>query len=128
MSGFVVFLVVLAFVGVLVWQYMATKNALATTRVESHYPPHEVIVRVQGQFAGARSALWTDAPGPGSINKRRRGKDGGITMSIAIEPLGNGGSSIEMWASTYNEYLLVLANFAGSVNSRKKAIAGVLAG
>jgi hypothetical protein len=32
-----------------------------------------------------------------------------------------------MWTSQYNEYLIFFANFAGSVNSRKKAIARALA-
>ena len=49
-------------------------------------------------------------------------------MSVDIEPLPNGGSATNMWASSYNEYLVVLANFAGSVNGRKKAIAHVLSG
>lgn len=126
MDGFVIVVVVLAFVGLLVWQYMATKNALATTRVESRYTPQQATEMAMGAFGGARSALWTDTSGPGSINKRRRGKDGGITMSIAIEPLANGGSAVEMWASTYNQMFIVLANFAGAVNSRKKAIARTL--
>ena len=47
-------------------------------------------------------------------------------MSIDITPLPGGGSAVDMWASTYNEYFLVLANFAGSVNSKKKAIARLL--
>jgi hypothetical protein len=81
-GSFVIILMILAFVGLLVWQFMATKNALATTRVESRCPPHEAANVVIGAFGGARGALWTDASGPGSINKRRRGKDGGITMSI----------------------------------------------
>lgn len=123
---FLIVLVVLAFVGLLIWQFVASKNALMTTRVKSRYSPQEAAAMAMGAFAGARGALWTDASGPGSINKRRRGKDGGITMSIDIQPLANGGSAVEMWASTYNQMFIVFANFAGSVNSRKKAIARTL--
>lgn len=125
-DGFVIVLVVLVFVRLLVWQFMATKNALATTRVESRYAPQDAADVIMRAFAGAGGALWTNGSGPGSINMRRRGKDGGITMSIAIAPLANDGPAVDMWASTYNEYFIVFANFAGSVNSRKKAVAGLL--
>ena len=119
---------VLAFVGIFVWQFMATKSALATTRVESRLSVEDAAQVVQGVFGGARNALWTGASGPGAINMRRRGKDGGIVMSVDIEQMPGGGSATNMWASSYNEYLVVLANFAGSVNSRKKAIAQLLGG
>jgi hypothetical protein len=113
----------LAVVGLFVWQFMATKNALATTRVESPLPPDVVAAKISNTFGGARSMLWANGAGPGSINMRRRGKDGGITMSINIEPSASGGSVVDMWASSYNEHFIFFANFAGSVNSKKKAIA-----
>jgi hypothetical protein len=121
-------LLILAFVGIFAWQFTATKNALATTQVESRRSVEEAAQVVQAAFTGARNALWTGTTGPGAINMRRRGKDGGIVMSVDIEPLPGGGSATRMWASSYNEYLGLLANFAGSVNSRKKAIAQVLSG
>jgi hypothetical protein len=127
MDGFVVILVILAVVGLFAWQFAATKNALATTRVESRHTPHEARAVIMRAFGGAAGALWTDGSGPASINMRRRGKDGGITMSIAIEPLASGGSAVNMWASTYNQYFIFFANFAGAVNSRKKAVARLLA-
>ncbi|UOZ11359.1 hypothetical protein [Amycolatopsis sp. WQ 127309] len=71
--------------------------------------------------------LWTAASGPGSINKRRRGKDRGITMSIDIEAHPGGGSQVEMWASQTNVYFGLFVNFSGAVNSRKKAISRLLA-
>lgn len=116
-------LAVLALVAFLIQQRNATKNALATTRVESRLPPQEVASRIANTFGGAQAMLWTNGGGPGSINMRRRGKDGGITMSITIEPSATGGSIVDMWASNYNEYFIFFANFAGSVNSKKKAIA-----
>jgi hypothetical protein len=119
-------LLILAFVLAFIWQFLATKKALATTRLESRRPPHEAAQLVQNAFSGARNALWTGANGPGTINMRRRGKDGGIIMSIQVVELPGGGSAVDMWASTYHEYLGVLANMAGSVNSRKKAIARLL--
>ena len=127
MGEFVLFLIGLALVGFLIWQRAATKNALTTTRVESPLPPQEVAARIASTFGGSQSMLWTNGAGPGSINMRRRGKDGGITMSITIEPSPSGGSVVDMWASNYNEYFIFFANFAGSVNSKKKAIARQLA-
>lgn len=121
----IVLVLVALFIAVVVWQFLATRNALATTRVQSRYSPHDTAQIVQQAFSGARNALWTSATGPGAINMRRRGKDGGIIMSIDVRPAA-GGSAVDMWASDYNEYMFVLANIAGSVNSRKKAIARLL--
>ncbi len=126
MDGSPLLLLILAFVLAFIWQFLATKKALATTRLESHHSPQEAAQLVQSAFAGARNAIWTGATGPGTINMRRRGKDGGIVMSIDVTELPGGGSAVGMWASAYHEYLVVLANFAGSVNSRKKAIAQLL--
>ena len=127
MGGFVLVLIVLALVAFLVWQRSATKTALTTTQVESRLPPQEVAERIRNAFGGAQGMLWANEPGPGSINMRRRGKDGGITMSINIAPSASGGAIVDMWASNYNEYLIFFANFAGSVNSKKKAIERQLA-
>ena len=126
MGGFWCFLAVLALVGCFVWQYIETKNALATTSVISLYDPQRTAEIIYGDFVGARSVLWADASGPGTINKRRRGKDGGITMSIDIEAFPGGGSQVDMWASQTNIYLAVFVNFAGVVNRRKKALARLL--
>lgn len=119
-------LLILAFVLLAIWQFLATKKALATTRIESRCSAQEAVQLVQSAFSGARNALWTGATGPGMINMRRRGKDGGIVMSINVTESPGGGSAVDMWASSYTEYLVVLANFAGSVNSRKKAITRLL--
>ena len=116
-------LIVVAILALLIWQFIATRHALATTVVRSPMPPEEVIRAIDGAFGGARSVLWTNESGPGMINKRRRGKDRGITMSIDVEPATDGGSQLSMWACHYTEYLGLFANMAGSVNSRKKAIA-----
>ena len=75
-------------------------------------------------------ASWTDAPwtgvsGSGTVNMRLT-KGGGIVKSIDVAELPSGGSAVDMWASAYREYFVVLANSAGSVNSRKKAIARLL--
>ena len=120
-------IVVLTLAGILVWQFTQTKNALATTVVTTRKSVNDATTAVNGAFHGARGVLWTDDSGPGTLNKRRRGKDNGITMSITVEPSPTGGSKVSMWASQYNEYFIFFANFAGSVNSRKKAIAQVLA-
>jgi hypothetical protein len=121
--GAVIFvLIVVGIVGFFVWQFTATKNALATTSVQSPYSPEETRQIVDSAFGGARAMLWTSENGPGTINRRRRGKGQGITMSVTIECGADGGSQVDMWASRYNEYFGFLANFAGSVNSRKKAI------
>ena len=105
-----------------VWQFIATKKALSTTVVRTRVSPMQSVDIINGAFSGARGLLWTDENGPGTINKRRRGKDRGITMSITVEPTADGGSEVSMWASQYTEYLLLFANFAGAVNSRKNAI------
>jgi len=110
-----------------VWQFIASRNAVATTVVRSTMTSQQARQAIDGAFGGARAMVWTDANGPGLINKRRRGKDRGITMSIDIEPAPGGGSQLSMWASQYTEYLFLFANFAGSVNSRKKAIARLVA-
>lgn len=120
-------LLILAFVGILVWQFIETRNALATTSVVSRYAPERSAQLIDTAFGGARSMLWTNTSGPGTINKRRRGWRRGITMSITIEPLPEGGARIDMWASQYAQYLFVLANFAGVVNRRKRAITRILA-
>lgn len=123
--GFLVVLII-AIVGIWVWQFIETRNALATTSVVSRYPHERSAQLISGAFGGARSVLWATASGPGHINMRRRGYKNGITMSIDIQPLPDGGSRVDMWASQYLGYLL-LANFAGVVNRRKKAIARILA-
>lgn len=126
MGGFIVVLVVLAFIGIFVWQFQESKKALGTTSVRSLYDPRRTTELVMGAFGGARGMLWTDASGPGGINKRRRGKGNGITMSIDIKPTSGGGSQVDMWASETNLYLVFFVNFAGVVNRRKKAIAALL--
>jgi hypothetical protein len=118
----IILLLFIVFIALLVLLFRSSKQALAHTVVESPRSPEEVAEIVKGAFSGVRQTLWTSASGPGTINLRRRGKDGGITMSIDISPSGKGGSVIEMWASTYNEYFFVFANFSGAVNSRKRAI------
>lgn len=127
MGGVVVVLIILAIVAFLGWQFAEGKRALATTQVESRYTPEETAQIVDGAFGGARSVLWANTSGPGTINKRRRGYRGGITMSIDIEPSPDGGSRVNMWASEHLEYLVFLVNFAGVVNRRKRAIARLLA-
>jgi hypothetical protein len=122
MSGLVIVLVVLAIIAILVWQRAATTKALATTHVESLLSPRDAEARIRNTFGGAQALLWTEGAGPGSINMRRRGKDGGITMSISVEPGARGGAVVDMWASNYNEYFGFFANFAGAVNSKKKTL------
>jgi hypothetical protein len=125
---FVCVLLVIGILGVLVWQYSETKRAVDTTSVSSPHDRQQTIEIINTAFDGARSILWTDASGPGTLNKRRRGTRGGITMSIDIEPLSGGGSRVDMWASQTNSYLGVFVNFAGVVNRRKKAIVRLLVG
>lgn len=120
-------LLILGFVGILVWQFIETRNALATTSVVSRHAPEQPAQLIDAAFGGARSMLWTNTSGPGTINRRRRGWKHGITMSNTIEPVPEGGARIDMWASQYTQYLFVLANFAGVVNRRKRAIARILA-
>jgi hypothetical protein len=121
-GGFVCVLLVVGLIGVLVWQFIETKNALATTTIDTAHAPAETAQIVTSAFTGARAVLWANSSGPGTFNLRRRGVRGGITMSIDIEPLANGGSRVDMWASQTTIYLGVLVNFAGVVNRRKKAI------
>ena len=119
-------LLVLGVIGFLVWQFMESQRAVDTMSIRSRHDRQRTIEVITSAFGGARSLLWTNANGPGLINMRRRGKDGGITMSIDVEELPGGGSKVDMWASQTNVYLFVLVNFAGVVNRRKKAIQRLL--
>jgi hypothetical protein len=78
--------------------------------------PERTAEIVKNGFDGARSVLWGNVNGPGTINKRWRGKDGGIVMSINIEHLGSGGSRVDRWASQTNRYLILF------VTSRESSI------
>jgi hypothetical protein len=126
MGAFVFILVILAFAGILVWQFIETRNALATTSVLTRHTPDETAQIIESAFGGPRSVLWTNDRGPGTMNKRRRGYKRGITMSIDIQPQPDGRTQVSMWASRYMQYMFVLANMAGVVNRRKKAIALLL--
>lgn len=126
MEGFVCFVFVAALAGIIAWQFIQTRNAVATTIVETGCDPAQAAQVVRSAFGGARALLWTTAGGPGTINMRRRGIRGGITMSIDIAPRQDGGSRVEMWASETLVYLGFLVNFAGVVNRRKKAIRNLL--
>jgi hypothetical protein len=119
-------LLVVGIVASFVWQYIETRGAEATTTVDTSYDPGQAAQIIETAFSGARSVLWTDASGPGTLNKRRRGVRSGITMSIGIEPLPDGGSHVAMWASETVIYLGFLVNFAGVVNRRKRAIIRLL--
>lgn len=125
-GGLLLLLFIVAFVGICIWQFIETRNALATTSVTSRQPPQQCAQLIGTSFEGARSLLWTRVAGPGTINMRRRGYKGGITMSITIEPMENGGTRVDMWASRYFEYMFVLANFAGVVNRRKRTLGRIL--
>ena len=126
MGAFIFILLILVFAGICVWQFIETRNALATTSVLTRHTPDQTAQIIETAFGGARSVLWTNERGPGTINKRRRGYKRGITMSIDIEPQPDGRTQVSMWASRYAEYMFVLANMAGVVNRRKKAIALLL--
>lgn len=126
MEGFLCLLVV-GFIGLLVWQFIESRRAVATTSVDTACEPAKVVHIVRGAFTGPRAVLWTTATGPGTVNMRRRGFRGGITMSIDIEPRSGGGSRVDMWASDTLVYFFVLVNFAGVVNRRKRAIGRLLA-
>lgn len=125
-EGFLCLALVAGLIGILVWQFIETRRAVATTTVETAYEPAEAAQIVRDAFTGPRAILWTTATGPGTINMRRRGIRGGITMSITIEPCPGGGSQVDMWASDTVVYLGVLVNFAGVVNRRKNAIGRLL--
>jgi len=122
MEGFLCFAFVAGLIGVLVWQFAESQKAVATTTVETAYDPAQASQIVREAFAGPRAVLWAAATGRGTINMRRRGIRGGITMSIDIAPRPGGGSLVEMWASETVVYFGVLVNFAGVVNRRKNAI------
>jgi len=126
MGTFIFILLILAFAGICVWQFIETRNALATTSVLTRHTPDESAQIIESAFGGPRSVLWTNDRGPGTINKRRRGYKRGITMSIVIESQPDGRTQVSMWASRYMQYMFVLANMAGVVNRRKKAIALLL--
>ncbi|MBO4139131.1 hypothetical protein J5U46_03040 [Micromonospora tulbaghiae] len=126
-EGLVCFGIVAALIGFFVWQFIETRNAVATTVVDTTCDPAQAIEAVREAFGGSRSVLWTGTSGPGMINMRRRGFRGGVTMSIDIEPHPGGGSRVEMWASRTVEYMGILVNFAGVVNRRKTVIARLLA-
>lgn len=120
------FLLVAGLIGLLVWQFIETRKAVATTVVETAFEPADVGQIVREAFSGPRAVLWTAANGPGTINMRRRGVRGGITMSIDIQSRPGGGTRVDMWASQTVVYLGVLVNFAGVVNRRKTAIERLL--
>lgn len=125
MGFFVV--VLLLFAAFVIWQFIESRKAVATTSVITRYTPAQAVAIINGAFGGARSALWTTTSGPGMLNQRRRGVNRGITMSIDITPQGEGVTRIDMWASQFTVFMLVLVNFAGVVNRRKRAIARLLA-
>lgn len=122
MEGFLCFLLVAGLIGALVWQFVESRNAVATTTVETAHDPAQTDRIVREAFTGPLAVLWTTAGGPGTINMRRRGIHSGITMSIDITSTPGGGSRVDMWASNTTVYLGVLVNFAGVVNRRKKAV------
>jgi len=126
-AGFLVVLVVLGIIGLFAWQFIESRRALATTSVLTRYSPEQAAQLIHSAFGGARSVLWANTKGRGTINRRRRGWKGGITMSIDIEPLPDGGCRIDMWASQYVEYLPLFVTFASVVTRRKRAIAKLLA-
>lgn len=127
MGTFVVVVIILAIVGLLVWQFSESKRAASTVSMYTSLDRQKTAELINSSFrGGTRSVLWADASGPGTINKRRRGKDKGITMSIDIEAAGGGGTRVEIWASSYTHYFGFFINFAGVVNRRKKAIAQLL--
>lgn len=112
--GIVIVMLVLAgIVALLVWQFRQTKNAEATTKVVTTVSPARAAQIVREAFGGPRSLLWTDTGSPGSMNMRRRGVRGGITMSIDIAAAPNGGAVVSMSASEANYYLVFFANFRG---------------
>ncbi|MFY1637204.1 hypothetical protein ACN27F_28690 [Solwaraspora sp. WMMB335] len=123
MESFLCFAVVVVPIAIIGWQLYETRQAVATTTVESPCEPAQVAQIIRDAFGGPRAVLWTTTSGPGMINMRRRGVHGGITMSIDIEPLSGGGTRVDMWASGTVVYLGLLVNFAGVVNRRKRAIA-----
>jgi hypothetical protein len=125
-GGLVCFGVVAGLIGILVWQLIETRGAVATTSVETPYEPAKAAQIVREAFTGPRAILWSTSPGPGTINMRRRGVRGGITMSIDVEPRPDGSSRVDMWASQTVIYLGFLVNFAGVVNRRKNAIRRLL--
>lgn len=126
MEGFLCFAVVAVPIAIVIWQFIETRRAVATTTVETAHGPAEAAQIVRSAFTGPRAVLWTTASGPGTINMRRRGVRGGITMSVTIEPGRGGGSVVDMWASDTVVYLGFLVNFAGVVSRRKNAIARAL--
>ncbi|RAO13444.1 hypothetical protein [Micromonospora noduli] len=126
MEGFLCFVGVTALVSFVVWQLIETRKAVATTTTETAYDPAQTAQIVRTAFGGPRAVLWTTASGPGTINMRRRGIHGGITMSVTIAPRPGGGSRVAMWASETVIFFGFLVNFAGSVNGRKKAIGRLL--
>lgn len=126
MEGFLCFAFVAGIVGFTAWQLIETRKAVATTTFETACDPVRAAQIVRDAFGGPRAVLWTTATGPGTINMRRRGVHGGITLSITVEPRPGGGSRVAMWASKTVVYFGFLANFAGVVNRRKKAIGRLL--
>ncbi|MFG1917503.1 hypothetical protein [Micromonospora sp. NPDC048898] len=118
--------VVAGLVGFAVWQLAQTRKAVATTTTETAYDPAEAAQIVRDAFGGVRAVLWTTASGPGTINMRRRGIHGGITMSVTITPRPAGGCRVAMWASETTVFFGFLVNFAGEVNRRKTVIGRLL--
>ncbi|MEV0006396.1 hypothetical protein AB0H28_29510 [Micromonospora sp. NPDC050980] len=127
MEGFLCFAFVAGMVGLIVWQFIETRKAVSTTTCETACDPARTAQIVRDAFGGPRTVLWTSATGPGTINMRRRGIHGGITMSITVAPRAGGGSQVAMWASETTVYFVFLVNFAGVVNRRKRAIERLLA-
>ena len=128
MEGLLCLVVVAGLIGFVVWQYIETRNAVTRTTVSTACEPAAAARIVNDAFIGPRSVLWTPVGGPGTINMRRRGARGGITMAIVIERRAGGGSEVTMWASETTVYLGLLVNFAGVVNRRRAAIGHALTG
>jgi hypothetical protein len=98
-------IIVLAFIGICIWQFIESRNAVATTSVLTRYSPEQAAGIIDEAFGGHRSILWTNTQGDGRINKRRRGWRGGITMSFDVEPQQDGMTRIDMWASQTLVYM-----------------------
>lgn len=80
-------------------------------------------------FRGSRTrpAVWTNRSGPGAIRRHRDPHDG-ITMSIDIVSLAEGGRRADMWVSKTWHYIWLpfVTNRVGVACNHKKAVARLL--
>lgn len=118
-AGAIFLLLVLALIGLFVWQIIVTSQAKQQRETKVKLSPARVADIAEQCFPGL---LWKDWQGPGDINKRRRSaNDSGPVVSVDISRLADGSTHVTVWMSAWHSKFF-FANFAGSAKGMAKKI------